>query len=206
MIYDVADKAIKQMNRLNLKAFDRLKLAKWDELSVIKAVTSAYNESVNEAKKRYKEVGIDAYAVAMMEAGHPEPDARHRARRAIDDDWILDMLEETDPVTLYVFLTEADRKKHRLIEALAAAQDKSYEIDKALRLWTVQVAQQADDTVFNARMRAFRDAGIERVMWITQHDARVCKKCDELDGRIFRVEDVPPPQHWGCRCILRVVD
>ena len=124
----------------------------------------------------------------------------------MDKSEILDMLEETDPVTLYVFLTEADRKKQRLIEAMAAAQDKSHEIDKALRLWTVQVAQYADNTVFNARMQAFRDAGIERVRWITQHDERVCKKCDKLDGHIFRIEDVPPPQHWGCRCILRVVD
>ena len=40
-IYAGADKAIREMNRQNLKAFNALKLAKWDELNRIVAEVAA---------------------------------------------------------------------------------------------------------------------------------------------------------------------
>ena len=97
-----------------------------------------------------------------------------------------------------------DRKKQRLAEAIDAAQDKTREIDKALRLWTRQVGQYADNAVDQARVQAFRDAGIERVWWVTQHDDRVCETCDERDGQIYSIDDLPP-KHWNCRCRIQIV-
>lgn len=202
MIYDGADKAIREMNRKNQKAFGNLKLAKWDELNMIREVSKVYDDSVKTAKTRYYEIGVEAYIVAMMEAGVAGKKATEKADDAITRDWILDMLEEADPVTLYVFLTETERKKQRLIEALSAAHDKNREIDRALRYWTVQVGQYADNTVYRARLQALKDAGIERVRWVSQEDDRVCEQCDDLDGRVFQIDEAPPPQHYGCRCYL----
>lgn len=205
MIYDTADKAIRAMNRQNLKEFGKLKLAKWDEINVIRTVGKTYDDSVRMARQRYYEIAFESFIVALLEALIPNVDATRMAEETITADWILDMLEEVDPVTLYAFLSEAERKKQRLIEALAVATNRNAEIDKALRYWTVQVSQFADNSVYNARLEAFRQAGITHVVWITQEDNRVCEDCDDLNGQIFQIDNVPPPQHINCRCFVRPV-
>ena len=205
MIYDGADRAIREMNRQNLKAFGKLKLAKWDELNVIRAVDAVYRESIRMARQRYYEVAVEAYILAMIEAGKSNKDATKAADMDIDSAWVLAMLEEVDPVTLYAFLPEAERKKARFIEAVSVAQNRNQEIDKALRYWTVQVAQYADNSVFYARLKAFKDAGVEKVMWNTQRDERVCDECGPMDGEIFEIDNVPDTPHWGCRCYISPV-
>ena len=201
-IYDAADKAIRAMNRQSLKEFGKLKLAKWDELNVVRMVSKTYDDSVRMAKRRYYEIAFEAFIVAMLEAKVRNAEATRKAEDTITNDWILDMLEEVDPVTLYAFLPETERKKQRLIEALAVAHNRNAEIDKALRYWTQQISQYADNSVFRARLEAFRRAGIEQVIWVTQEDDRVCEDCEPLDGQIFDVDNVPDPPHWGCRCRL----
>lgn len=201
-VYQGADRAIREMNRHNLKAFGKLKLAKFDELNLIRQINAVYDESVQRAKQRYYEIAVEAFIVAMLEAKKPNEEATRTADETITGDWILDMLEEVDPVTLYAFMNEAERKKQRLIEALAVAHNRNAEIDKALRYWTVQVAQFADNSVYYARLEAFRAAGVEYVRWVTQKDERVCTECDELDERIFPIDSAPPPQHIHCRCVL----
>lgn len=205
-IYDVADKAVQEMNRLNLKAWNRLKMAKWDEISVIRAVGKVYDDSVQLAIRRYYEIALEAFIVALYQANVPPPEATKMGAETINTDWVLEMLEEADPVTLYIFLTEAERKKQRLIETLAATLNKNAEIDKALKYWTMQIGQYADNSVYRARLDAFRAVGIERVRWVTQEDNRVCTDCEPLDGQVFAIEDVPPPQHYGCRCYLVPAD
>lgn len=204
-LYDGADRAIRVMNRQNLRAFNKLRLADLDELNVVRLVGETYDASVRMAKRHYYEIAVDAYITALLEAGIDNRTATKMADDNIDNDWILDMLEEADPVTLYAFNTEVERKKQRLIEALTAAQDKNREIDKALRYWTLQVSQYADNMVYFARLRAFEDAGIEYVRWVTQKDERVCHDCDDLDEEIFPIADAPAPLHPRCRCELHPV-
>lgn len=204
-VYEAADKAIREMNRANLKAFNRLKLAKWDELHVIRQVDGVYEESIRLARKKYQEIAMYAYLMAMQECGVDHKQAQQKAGKSIDRDFILDLLEEADPVTKYIFLEEAKRKEQRLLEAVEAAQNRNAEIDRALKYWTGQVGQYADNSVYRARLQAFQDAGVKRVMWVTQRDGRVCSDCDDLDGLIFPISQVPPPQHIHCRCELHPV-
>ena len=205
MIYDSADKAIREMNRRNLKAFNRLKLAKWDELSIIKEVGKTYDDSVKFSKTKYKEIAVEAYTVALYKLKWDPKKATKEADEDITNDWVLDMLEEADPVTLYAFLPEAERKKQRLIEALAATESRNAEIDRALRYWTQQVGQYALNTVFRARLDAFRAAGVKRVRWMTADDELVCEECGPRHGQIFDIDNVPPPPHRNCRCWLEPV-
>lgn len=201
-LYAGADRAKRSMNRQNLKTFGKLKLAKWDELNVVKEVSTVYDDSVKMARRRYYEVAFEAFILAMLETKETNKKATSIAEDTITNDWILDMLEEVDPVTLYAFLPETERKKQRLIEALAVATNRNQEIDKALRYWTQQVGQYADNSVYLARLEAFRQAGIEQVIWVTQGDDRVCEDCEALNGQIFDIDAVPAPPHWGCRCHL----
>ena len=220
-VYDPADKIIKEMNRANLKAFNLIKLAKWDEINklrvgissgsesnaayeaslrLIKLIANTYAASIRLAKKKYLLCGYEAYIAAMIECHISDRRATDMAYDDITTDWVLDMLEDVDPVTLYSFLQEADRKRDRLTEALSASPNRDKEVDKALKAWVKQTAQYADNTVDYARMTAFRSAGIRQVRWHTQEDDRVCPDCVPLDGKIFDIDKVPPRPHFGCRC------
>ena len=95
MIYDYCDRAIKDMNRRNLRSFDRLKLLKFDELNILTSVARTYDESVRIAKKRFMSIYLDAYIGACDEIGR-EADAPDDD---IVEDWLLDMLEDYDALT-----------------------------------------------------------------------------------------------------------
>lgn len=204
-IYAGADRAIREMNRQNLKLFGKLKLAKWDELNVINQVNSTYDQSVRMAERKYYEIAVEAYIVALYEAKVDRDKAHRMADYWIDMTWVMEMLEDVDPVTMYAFYQEADRKKARLIETLSVAINRSEEIDRALRYWTVQIGQYADNSVYRARLHAFKNAGVKKVMWNTQQDEKVCEKCGPMDGTVYDIASVPPAPHWHCRCYLTPV-
>lgn len=204
-IYAGTDRAIRSMNRSNLREFDKLKLTKWDELNVIRKVTELYQLITARAKREFLEIAFDAYIIALYECSVIPKTASMMAEESITEDWLLDWLEETDPVTLYRFDTETERKKQRLIEALGVTNEKDEEIDKALRYWVKQIGQYAVTSVDQARMQAFKDAGIRKVRWVTANDERVCDECGPLHGKVYEIDKVPPKPHWGCRCWLEPV-
>ena len=95
-IYDGADRAIRLMNRLNLRAFNKLRTANFDELNIVRQVGEVYDTSVRQAKRHFYEVAVDAYIAALLEAGVDNRKATRMADDTIDADWILDMLEEAE--------------------------------------------------------------------------------------------------------------
>lgn len=202
MNYDAADRAIRDMNKRNLRAFDRLKTLKFDELNVMTEVKKVFRESRRLAIRRYLAIALIAYELALIECGYDRKRARKDADDDIMEDWILDMLEDYDEVTLYRFDEETERKAARLAEAIIASHNKYEEVDKALRLWSLQVAQFADNTVVRATKAAYKEAGVKKVKWVAEMDDRVCATCDERDGKIYDLDKVPPIPHFRCRCTL----
>ena len=77
--------------------------------------------------------------------------------------------------------------------------------DKHVRYLIIQISFFIDLVSDEASMRAMTDAGIEKVMWITQQDERVCLDCDEKQGKIYKLSEVPDKPHPRCRCYLRPV-
>ena len=133
-IYDAADRAIQEMNRENLKAFGKLKLAKFDALNIVREITKLYHDSARRARKRYYEVAFEAYLLAMAMCGIDAKEAHQKAEKAIDEEWVDEILEQVDLLTLYRFNSETDRKAYRLVEAISATKERNYEIEKALRM------------------------------------------------------------------------
>lgn len=203
--YGACDKAIQAMNRQNLEAFGRLKLAKWDEINVIRTVVTVYRESARKARRRYYEVAFEAYLLMCALCG-VEPKMAHKmAEKAITEEWVDSILSETDFVTLYRFDTEVERKAYRLAETLEVASDRDTEINKALRLWSQQLGQYAVNFTDYAMVQAMQDVGAKWAEWVTMHDEKVCSSCGLLDGQIFEVDEFPAKPHWGCRCRMRPV-
>lgn len=200
MNFEYADRAIRDMNRRNLRAFDRLKQLKFDELNVFSEVEKTYDNSVELAKRRYRQIAVNAYIAALLLAD--KKISEEDVEDTITEDWILDMLEEYDPVTLYQFFPEVERKKQRTVEAIIASHDKSEVIDRALRLWTLQITHYADKSVDEATIDGYKDAGVKKVKWVTANDEKVCKICRDRDGKIYPIGKIPPRPHYRCRCEL----
>ena len=201
-VYAACDKAIQAMNRENVEAFGRLKMAKWDEVNVIRTVKAVYTASAKRARKRYYEVAFEAYLLGMAMCGMDPKKAHEMAEKAITEEWVAGVLHDTDFVTLYRFDTETDRKAYRLAEALEATEKRNAEIDKALRLWSQQLGQYAINMTDYAVVQAFQDAGIQEVQWVSEGDQWVCNECYSMDGQTFYIDEIPPKPHWGCRCSL----
>lgn len=207
-IYAACDRAIKTMDRESLRAFGQLKGAKWDEINVIRTVLTLYRKQAKKAELHYYEVATEAYILGLMECGIGPVKAHRMAEQAITDDWVRELLETEDPVTLYIFDNEVERKAQRLAEALAAVgsgrgsieNSRDLLIDRALRDWSRMLGQYAINMTDEAEMDAYVDAGLDEAMWLTAKDERVCRECRELDGQVFPIHVFPPKPHRGCRC------
>ena len=161
---------------------------------------NVYRRSVKQARKRYYEVGYEAYLIAMALCDVEQKKAQRMADKAITSNWVDRILSETDFVTLYRFDTEAERKAYRLAETLEVSENRDTEIDKALRAWSKQLGQFAINITDYAVIQAYEDAGVEMVEWRTVADERRCHECMSYDGQVFRVDEVPAKPHFGCRC------
>ena len=56
-----------------------------------------------------------------------------------------------------------------------------------------------------AVLQAFADAGVEEAEWVTSEDERVCSRCAEMDGNVYRIENYPSKPHPKCRCTAKPV-
>ena len=121
----------------------------------------------------------------------------------LDESFLEAVFSAYNPVTKYVFYNELDRKESRLFEALVAStleRTKSYQT--AERLLTRQVKQSVIDLEDEVAKTVYEDLGVTKVRWVTEQDEKTCGVCQEMDGQIYDLEDVPPKQHYNCRCYL----
>lgn len=200
-LYDYTDARIKRLNRQLLRLFQKVRLLNFDELNALNDIKAVYRKADRFAKAAYLDIAVEAYAFGLAEA--ERAGFRPRRRRDIDRDWVLDFLEEEDFVTLYRYAPELTRKRDRLVEALAMTNKPNNEIDKALKYLIMQTTHYADKATAEAELQAMKDAGVKKVMWLTERDDRVCDICYPLDGKVFDIDKTPPiPQHYNCRCIL----
>ena len=218
-VYEPCDKAIKVLNRVSLKEFSKLKLADFDRLSVIRTVRQMYKRLAKRAEQEYRKVAIEAYCFGFLMCEPDEIGIAMMAEKAITREWIREILEQTDFVTLYRFDTETARKADRLIEAMAVVENsgehgaalrnmkfnRNDQIDSALRLWAKQIGQYAINVTDYAILRAFEDAGVEEVEWVTEHDQRVCSHCHSMNGKRYKLENLPTKPHVNCRCTVRPI-
>ena len=220
--YEYSDKAFKRFQKQIAREFRRSRLLMpFDEINAMsvnqrmKPTGAAIMDIRRECKRLYKrlnrmnheyfyDIWLYVYWDRYFEA------SPHGKRRTVDFKKYVDKwLASYDPVTKYVYDHEVERKESRLFEAVvadgASGSQRGLEADYAAseRLWTNMVRQYTIDIEDYAARTAYDDADVDRVMWMSERDNRVCEDCQALDGLVFRLDRVPDKPHYGCRCKLK---
>lgn len=86
-----------------------------------------------------------------------------------------------------------EQKKTEIEKALTSYYNMNHRL---LRTETIHIINQSN-------MDCMKHGGIDRVMWITAEDERVCVHCRPRDHKVYPIDLVPPyPDHPNCRCVL----
>lgn len=191
--YTTTDKSIKILRKKIIRRWNDAKadarLTRFDELTVISAVDELYKRLDSDFRDSMLELAIAIYKEAE-ESGSERPTKKYLNK----------LLSKPDPVTKYAYTSEALRKRDRLKEALETRSDTAYEWRKAMSFWANMAAQYADCITDEVTLKAYRDAGVKYVMWVTQRDEKVCEDCRPRNGTVYPIDEAPPKEHWHCRC------
>lgn len=193
--YAITDIVQRKMTRKFVYLFYELQgnLLKIDELEVMKRVRALYTELDKILRVQLLYLAQEVYGEG----------------RTMTDAWLNEVLRAFDPVTQYVYDFEVVRKEQRCEESIIAVMEinGAFEVPvkRAMDLWCRMANQYADTVTDKAFIQKMKDAGVDRVQWLTAEDEKVCAKCTELDGKIFAINEVPPKPHWHCRCRLKPI-
>ena len=211
-MYRTADKLLEQLKKLIRREFNRLGILGFDELNaprITRETIALYDRMLTENRKRYLEVAKKAYsdAVALaIAAGYKDPGSNK-----VDDAWVLAFLAAYNFVSGYLYESEAERKRLRLAEQMMTAREYlnrtmyNDSLRRSANLWWTQTSHYMLDVVDTATLDGYKDSGVERVRWNTHLDGRECKVCRERNGKIYKIDDVPPKAHRNCRCYFTPV-
>ena len=189
---------IRQATRRANAAKHKLTTLGFDELNVIKEIESLYEWLDRNNRMKYAELFMARYREMH---GKRKGDALEELMEME----LANLLSEPNEVTHYTYAEEVLRKRDRAEEAIFSVPtraQKQLEIDKAVRIFMQQTRFYTDLTFDRASYMALKGNGVERVRWHTQRDGKVCGDCDERDGVVYPINQVPPKPHPNCRCII----
>ncbi len=200
--YFLSDQTIELLDKKAVKRFERAKtqcgILKIDELNVIKVCKKLYENLAADNKKAFLQLAVYMYRWAWIKG-------RKKHKKEPDAKWLEAILNAYNPITKYIYTHEVERKRDYTAEAVIASPTKEYEFRRGLSYWSRMTAHYADTVADQAALKAFKDADVKKVMWISQRDDRVCVECKDRDGRIYPIDQVPPKPHVNCRCYLQPV-
>jgi len=201
-MYEYADKILRAMRKEFIRLFNNFgSQASFDELNVLSSAKALYRELADVAKRGFLLIANRAYNNARNDLRTPEVQGSFDISAGVlTEHWLLGWLNDYNPVTKYVYMHEIERKCARFAESIIASPTRSREIETGLRYWSAMVTHYAIDVTDKATVRAYRDNGVERVIWITVPDERRCGKCLQMHGRIYDIDKIPPKPHLMCRC------
>lgn len=195
----MAAKIISKIHR----EFRHNRLALFDEMNIVqtkKHIDKLYKKTLRIIKSELLAVANEIYEEFVAELIDMGFDGD---LGSIDETWIDEFLNKYSPVTKYVFVNEIARKRSRLFEALIADFEnrlESYETtEKSLKR---QVKQNVIELEDDLETETYKKFGVEKVQWVAEHDHKTCGVCEEMDGEIFNIDDVPHKPHINCRCYL----
>lgn len=200
--YKRSDTAIRFLKRKAAERFEtalkQARKAGYNPQAVDSIVKQLYTDLEADNRGKFLELAQKQYDTAVIET-------EEKTGRVLDLVWLLLLLGQSGETTRYVYQNEVLRKRDRMIEAINAATDRKAEFDAALSYWERMTRQYCDVVTDAATVEAYEDAGIERVKWISVEDDKTCRVCNDRNGKIYKVNEIPAKAHWGCRCYFEPV-
>ena len=195
--YDLADKAIELLNKRATKRFEdaKDKAAKdgFDELSVLSVTRELYDQLEQDNQSVFLELAQERYQEVEPHGEEP-PDLA----------WLLALLAAYNAVTKVIYDNDVDRKRQYTTEGINSSTAKVMEFRRGLHWWANLTSSYADIVTDESTLKAYRDAGVKKVRWITAGDEKVCETCRERNGKIYSINAIPP-KHRRCRCVFEPV-
>ena len=196
--YRLSDAATALLNRRATKRFEdaKDKAAKdgFDELSVLSVTRELYDQLEADNRQVYLELAQERYQEAEPHGEEP-PDLA----------WLLALLAAYNAVTKYQYTNEVERKRQYTAEGINSSTAKVTEFRRGLHYWADLTSTYADIVTDESTLKAYRDAGVKKVKWITAGDEKVCETCRERNGKVYSINSIPPKPHRRCRCVYEPV-
>lgn len=195
----------KIQNRFNS---NRIRLTRYDELN---NNVSDVKQSIATLYRRLTQDNEQYFLDELKSITGITDEALLKEHLALIGFSIAKFLDEYNKTLMYVYQNEWERKRDRYAEAIiasgATATSAAVRVCKQnKRYWITQTEETLADLEIAYFIALARFNGIEKVIWNTAEDEKVCKTCSELDGMIFRLEDVPQRPHINCRCWLERIE
>ena len=207
-MYRYLDKLLEIEKKRIKAAFNRVGAMGFDALNVIntrKTTQTMYDTFLAENETLYLKSAKNAYQNAVKSA---KAEGFEGEESEIDGEWVAGLLAGYNLVTGYLYGKEADRKRLRLNEQILTAREYNNRsmfrdsLRRAANLWWTQTTQYGISSVDEATIKGFTDMGVERVQWIAANDEKTCPTCGARDNKIYKIQDLPPKPHYGCRCYI----
>lgn len=207
-LYSKTDEFIEKLKRKIRVEFNHMSVTSLDELNVIttkKKTQDMYNRLLKFNKLEYLKISQKAREFTEDKLTEEE---RSKVKGLSTVEIVAVILASYNPITGYLYESEAERKMMRLIEEILTSKEyldedmRQESLRKAANLWFTQSAQYGIDIADGTAIEIFKKAGLKNVIWVTEKDTRVCKVCRERDGMVYPIEHIPPKSHYNCRCHL----
>ena len=196
--YRLADAATELLNRRATKRFEdaKDKAAKdgFDELSVLSITRTLYDNLSADNEEIFLELAQERYQEAEPHGEEP-PDLA----------WLLALLAAYNAVTKVIYDNDVDRKRQYTTEGINSSTAKVTEFRRGLHWWADLTSSYADIVTDESTLKAYRDAGVRRVRWVTAGDEKVCETCRERNGKVYSINSIPQKPHRRCRCVFEPV-
>ena len=195
--YDLTDKAIDILNRRAVKRFEDAKDEAaqngFDELNVLEVTRTLYDQLRKDSQDVFLELAQERYQEAEPHGEEPPGLA-----------WLLALLAAYNSVTKVIYDNDVDRKRQYTAEGINSSTAKVTEFRRGLHYWADLSATYGDIVTDESTLKAYRDAGVKKVKWITAGDEKVCETCRERNGKIYSINSMPP-KHRRCRCTFEPI-
>ena len=196
--YRLADRATELLNRRATKRFEDAKDEAaqngFDELSVLSITRTLYDNLSADNEEIFLELAQERYQEAEPYGEEP-PDLA----------WLLALLAAYNAVTKVIYDNDVDRKRQYNAEGINSSTAKVAEFRRGLHYWADLTATYGDIVTDESTLKAYRDADVKKVRWITAGDEKVCETCRERNGKVYSINSIPHKPHRRCRCVFEPV-
>lgn len=166
----------------------------FDELNVLEVTRALYQDLARDNQEIFLELAQERYQEAEPHGKEP-PDLA----------WLLALLAAYNAVTKVIYDNDVDRKRQYTAEGINSSTAKVTEFRRGLHYWADLTSTYAEIVTDESTLKAYRDAGVRRVRWVTAGDEKVCETCRERNGKVYSINAIPPKPHRRCRCIFQPI-